>query len=107
MQRSLGEDEQARKSFEQSLQLNSSQFNAWLGLGLIAQKEGSLDEAVTDLSHSISLHPTAEACLELGRALVQAGRIPEAREVYRQALDISAGLTEAQPAADALQQQRP
>ena len=96
-------DEQARKGFDQSLRLNLNPFNAWLGLGLLARKQRKLEEAISDLSRSGKLHPAAGR-LELGRTFTRAGRIPEAREAYRQALAISPGLTEAQQAAGALPQ---
>lgn len=103
-QRALGEDGEARRNFDQSLRLNPNQFNAWLGLGLLARKQRKNEEAVSDLSRSIELQPTAEACLELGRTFAQDGRIADARNAYRQALQIDPGLTEAQQAADALPQ---
>jgi len=104
--RELGEDEQAHKNFEESLGLNPNQFNAWLGLGLLAQKQGKREEAISDLSRSLEVQPTAEAYFELGRTLAQAGRIPEALDAYQQALKISPDLTEAQQAAEALRQQK-
>jgi tetratricopeptide (TPR) repeat protein len=104
--RALGEDEQAHKSFDQSLRLNPNQFHAWLGLGLLAQKQGKFDEAISDLSRSVELQPTAHGYFELGRALGQAGRFPDALDAYQQALKISPDLVEAQQAADALRQQK-
>ncbi len=59
--RALGEDEKAYQTFEQSLRFNPNQFNAWLGLGLLAQKQGKLDEAISDLSRSVEVQPTAQA----------------------------------------------
>ena len=100
--RALGDDEQAHKNFEQALRLNPNQFNAWLGLGLLAQKQGKLDDAISDLSRSVELRPTAQGYLELGRTLGQAGRVPAALDAYQQALKISPDLVEAQRAADAL-----
>ena len=104
-ERALGEDELAQRSFEQSLRFNPNQFNAWLGLGLLAQKQGKLDEAISDLSRSADLQPTAQGYFELGRAEEQAGHLPEALNAYRQALKISPEFVEAQQAADALRQQ--
>jgi tetratricopeptide (TPR) repeat protein len=104
--RALGEDEKAHKSFDQSLRSNPKQFNAWLGLGLLAQKQGNLDEAVSDLSHSVEVQPTAQGYFELGRTLAQTGHIPEALDAYQQALKISPDLVEAQQAVDALRQQK-
>ena len=104
--RALEEDEQAQKSFEQSLRLNPNQFNAWLGLGLLAQKHGKPNEAISDLSRSVELRPTAQGYFELGRSLAQTGRVPEALDAYQQALKISPDLVEAEQAADALRQQK-
>ena len=101
-----GEDDQARKSFEQSLQYNPTQFNAWLGLGLLAEKQGKTPEAITDLSQSVAAQPTAQGYLELGRSLAQAGRNSDALDAYEQALKISPDLTEAQRAFDALRQDK-
>ncbi len=103
-ERALGEDEQAQKSFEQALRLNPNQFNAWLGLGLLAQKQGKFDEAITDLSRSVELRPTAQGYFELGRTLAKAGHIPEALDAYQRALQITPDFVEAQQAADALRQ---
>lgn len=103
--RALGEDDQAQTNYNHALRLNRDQFNAWLGLGLLAQKQGKLTEAVTDLSRSVELEPTAQGYLSLGRALAQSGRTAEALAAYDQALKISPDLTEAQQAAAALRQQ--
>jgi tetratricopeptide (TPR) repeat protein len=104
-ERSIGEDDEARKNFDESLRLNPNQFNAWLGMALLARKQGKLDEAMSDLSRSIELRPTAEAYLELGRTYAQSGRISDARDAYRQALQIDPGFTQAQQAIAALPQQ--
>ena len=85
----LGEDAQAYRSFEQSLRFNPNRFNAWLGLGVLAQKQGNTEDAIRDLSRSLQLQPTAQAYFELGRAFEQAGRFDEAREAYRRARSIS------------------
>ena len=102
-ERALSEDEQARASFDQSLRMNPNQFNAWLGLGLLAQKQGKLDEAISDLSRSVELQPSAQGYFELGLSLAQAGHVPEARNAYQQALQISPDFVDAQRALDALQ----
>jgi tetratricopeptide (TPR) repeat protein len=100
------EEDQARKSFEHSLQYNPNQFNAWLGLGLLAEKQGKTQEAITDLSQSVAAQPTAQGYLELGRSLAQAGRRADALDAYQQALKISPDLVEAQRAADGLRQDK-
>ena len=104
--RALGGDEQAHKNFEQSLRFNPNQYNAWFGLGLLAQKQGKLNEAISDLSRSVELQPTAQGYLELGRVLAQAEHVPEALDAYQQALKISPDLVQAQQAAAVLRQQK-
>jgi Flp pilus assembly protein TadD len=103
---SLGKDEPARKNFDQSLRFNPNQFKAWLGVGLLAKKQGNLGEAITDLSRSVDLQPTAQAYVELGGMLAQTGHVPEAVDAYQRALKISPELVEAQQAITALQQQK-
>ena len=105
-QRALGEDEAAQKNFEESLRLNPYQFNAWLGLGLLAQKQGKLEEAISDLSRSVELESSAQGYFELGRTLAQAGRVSEALDAYGQALKISPDFGEARQAADALRRSK-
>jgi protein O-GlcNAc transferase len=102
--RGLGDDERAQASYKQALQYNPNQFNAWLGLGLLAQKQGRVPEAITNLSRSVELQPTARGYLALGNALQQSGRTLEALTAYEQATRIAPSLTEAQQAADSIKQ---
>ena len=102
-QRTLGEDAAARESFNQALRLNSDQSSAWLGLGLLEQKNGNLQDAIRDLSRSVQSHPTAENFLYLGRALQQAQRRSDALAAYEQALKIDPEMKEAQQGFDSLQ----
>jgi len=106
-QRELGDDDAARQSYDESLRLNPNQFNAWLGRGLLAEKQGNLPEAIGDLSRSVELRPTPRGYYQLGRALALAGRSAEALDAYQQALKIAPDFTEAQQAVDALRQQKP
>lgn len=105
--RELGDDSEAHQNFQQSLRLNPNQFNAWLGEGLLARKHGQMSEAVTDISRSIELQPTPQACLELGRTLAQSGRTADAVDAYQQALKLAPDYTEAQQALDSLHRQKP
>jgi tetratricopeptide (TPR) repeat protein len=98
-QLALGQDGEAQKSLSESLRLNSTQVMAWLGLGVLAQKQGKSSEAISDLSRSIELQPTAIAYLQLGRALQQVNRRAEALAAYEQALKIDPNMAEAQRAA--------
>jgi len=103
-ERALGENEEAHKDFEQSLRLNPNQFNAWLGEGLLARQEGKIEEAITDLSHSLDLRPSEQGYFELGRTLEQAGRMADALNAYELALKLAPDDSAAQKAADALRQ---
>jgi tetratricopeptide (TPR) repeat protein len=106
-QRALGEDEAARESFDAALQLNPNQASAWIGKGLLAQKQGRPDEAIEDLSRGVALQPMGQHYLDLGRSLQQAGRLAEAAGAYRRALKLSPNLAEAQQALDELSARQP
>jgi len=99
----LGDYAKAHANFEHSIRLSPNRFNTWVGMGLLAQREGKQDEAILDFVRSIQLQPSAQAYLELGRTLAQAGRKAEALAAYQWALKINPDLTEAQQAAAALQ----
>jgi protein O-mannosyl-transferase len=103
--RGLGDDERAESSYKQAIQYDPKRFNAWLGLGLLAQKQGKFAEAITNFSRSVELQPTARGFLALGNTLRQSGRSLEALTAYEQAIKIAPSLAEAQQAADSLRQQ--
>jgi Tfp pilus assembly protein PilF len=105
-QRTLGNDEAARESFEHSLAQNPEQFNAWFGLGLIAQKHGNFEEAISDLKRSLIAQPAAEAYFQLGRTYMQINETDQAIGAYQQALKISPGYDPAQQALAALQNRK-
>jgi len=100
--RQFGQDEKARASYDQALQLNPDQYNAYLGLGELLEKQNRLDDAINSYSKSVELRPTDTGFLLLGHALENAGRRPEALAAYRAALKLSPDLPEAQRAVDAL-----
>lgn len=100
--RELGDAVKARESYDEALRLNPSQFNAYLGLGRLLEKQGKLDEAIANYSRSVELRPTGQGYLTLGHALQTADRPREALAAYQEALKISPDLSEAQQAIDAL-----
>jgi protein O-mannosyl-transferase len=100
--RRLGQDAQARESYGRALRLNPGQFNAYLGLGQMLEKQSQVDEAIRNYSRSVELRPTDEGFLLLGHALESAGRRTEALAAYEAALKLSPSLPEAQHAVDAL-----
>jgi len=100
--RKLGEDEKARTSYDQALQLNPNQYNAYLGLGELLEKQSRLDDAISNYSKAVELRPTDTGFLLLGRALERTGRRSEALAAYQAALKLSPEMPEAQHAVDAL-----
>lgn len=100
--RKLGEDDEARDSYDQALRLNPNQSNAYLGLGQLLEKQNQLDEAIHNYSKAVKLRPTDTGFLLLGHALEIAGRRPEALSAYQSALNVSPEMPEARQAVDAL-----
>ena len=100
--RDLSDEKDARESYDRALEINPGQFNAYLGRGVLFEKQGKLAQAIGDFSKSVEIEPTAEGYLRLGQALAEAQRREEALEAFREALKISPDLTEAQQAVAAL-----
>ncbi len=100
--RKLGEDEKARTSYEQAMQLNPNQYNAYLGLGELLEKQGRMDDAISNYSKAVELQPTDTGFFLLGRALDRTGRRSEALAAYQAALKLSPEMPEARHAVDAL-----
>ena len=97
-----GHPKEAERSFDTALELDPTQFSAWLAKGDLALQQSKPDNAIQDFSRSLQLQPTDAGYLGLGRALAQAGRPTEALAAYQQALEISPDLTEAKQAVAAL-----
>jgi protein O-mannosyl-transferase len=100
--RTLGDDQQAWESYELALRFNSSQSNAYLGLGQLLEKQNRRTEAIENYVRSVGLRPTDRGFLLLGRALESEGHAGEALAAYQQALKLSPDSAEAQRAVDAL-----
>ena len=100
----VGRYAKAHMAFDKSIRLNPNRFNTWVGMGLLAEREGKVEEAIHDFARSIQLQPSDQAYLELGRTLAQSGRTEQAIVAYQLALQISPNLAEAQQAIDALRQ---
>lgn len=100
--RDLGDDAKSQQSYDRALDLNPNQFNAYLGLGRLLEKEGKLNEAIANYSRSVEIRPSEQGCLRLGHALELAGRGQEALAAYQEALKIAPDSAEAQAAVDRL-----
>jgi len=94
--RNLGDDQQARENYDQALQANPDQFSAYLGLGLLLEKQGKWDEAVAALSRSVALRPTVEGYVHLGHVLKLENKSDAALAAYQQALRLDPNSTAAQ-----------
>jgi tetratricopeptide (TPR) repeat protein len=97
--RQMGETTKAKQCFETALQLAPDRARAMTGLGLIAQENGDLAEAIRQYSHAAAAEPTDVGYLVLAQALHQAGRLDEANAIYERMARLSPNLAEAQKAA--------
>jgi len=102
--RDLGDEAKARERYDEALRLNPNQFNAYLGLGRLLERQGKLDEAIANYSRSIEIRPSESGFLGLGHALQMKGRRQEAIAAYQQALQLNPDSTEAQAALKASSQ---
>ena len=100
--RQLGDLARAKQDFEIALQLKPDRTMAMIGLGLIAQKNGDLPEAVRQYSRAMAVHPTDVGYLLLAQALQQDNRPDEANAIRERVARLSLDLAEAQKEAQSL-----
>jgi Tfp pilus assembly protein PilF len=103
--RQMGESMKAKQCYEISLQLAPNQPMApmaMIGLGLIAQKDGDLPEAIRQYSRAMAVQSTDVGYLLLARALQQQGRSDEAKAIFERVARLSPNLAEAQKTAESL-----
>jgi protein O-mannosyl-transferase len=100
--RELGDDAKARASYDESLRLNPAQFNAYLGLGRLSERQGKLDEAATDFARSVELRPTDDGYFDLGHVLELQHHTQLALAAYQEALKLSPRRQDIQQAVDRL-----
>ena len=100
--RQLGDLARAKQDFETALQLKPDRTIAMIGLGLIAQKNGDLPEAVRQFSRAMAVHPTDVGYLLLAQALQQEDRTDEANAIRERVARLSPDLPEAQKEAQSL-----
>jgi len=100
--RESGNPTQARENYQQSLQLNPRQFNAYLGLARLLEDEGKYDQAAEDFQRSAALQPSVEAFLGLGRVLQAAGKTQEAKGALEKAVLLAPDSPEVRQAVDKL-----
>jgi tetratricopeptide (TPR) repeat protein len=98
----LRELAKAKQCLEQSLRLTPNQPMQMVRLGLIAQKDGNLSEAVRQFSHAYALEHSDLQGLLLAHALRQQGRVDEAGVIEGRVARSSKDLAAAQKAAESL-----
>ncbi len=103
--RSLGELARAKQCFEEALKLQPDHpvTLAFIGLGLIAQKNGDLPEAIRDYSRAMAVEPTDVGYLLLAQALEEEGQRDEARAIREKLQKVSPDIDAAKKQADSLQ----
>ena len=100
--RLMGELTKAKQDFEIALQLWPQQTMSMVGLGLIAQRNGDLPEAVRQYSRAMTVQPTDVGYLLLAQALQLEGRSEEAKEISERVAQFSSNLPEAQKEVQSL-----
>jgi tetratricopeptide (TPR) repeat protein len=100
--RGLGQLVQAKQCFETALRFAPDWARAMTGLGLIAQQNGDLPEAVRQYERAIAVRPTEVGYLLLAQALRQEGHAAESQKIIEGLSRSSSNLAEAQKAAELL-----
>jgi uncharacterized protein HemY len=98
----MGQLRNATQCLETSLRLVPNQPNLMAMLGVIAQKNGDLPEAVRQYQRASALQPADVQYLLLAQALRLEGRLDEADAVFQRVAHTSPNLAAAQKTADSL-----
>jgi Flp pilus assembly protein TadD len=97
-----GDDASARGAFEQALQLAPDTEQAWIGLGVLAQRSGDLSAAMQQYSHANQIRPSGLGYLLLARVLHKSGRDQEAEAMLQTARSAAGNFPATQHTADEL-----
>ena len=97
-----GDEASARDSFERATQLAPDTEQAWIGLGVLAQKSSDFAGAIQQYSHANQIRPSGLAYLLLARALHKSGRDQEAEAALQMARKASGSFPAVQHTADGL-----
>jgi tetratricopeptide (TPR) repeat protein len=98
--RRMGDMMQAKQCFDAALQLAPDRAQSMIGLGLIAEKNGDLSEAVRWYARALLMQRDDVVSLLLAHALQQEGHADQAREISE--LVASSNLPDARKAAEEL-----
>ncbi|MGD1213690.1 MAG: tetratricopeptide repeat protein [Terriglobales bacterium] len=100
--RQMGELIKAKQCLEISLQIVPDQPALMVRLGLLAEENGDLPEAVRQYSRAMAVQPTDVGFLLLAHALQQEGHPDEAKAIFERVARFSPNLPEAQKTAESL-----
>jgi hypothetical protein len=100
--RQMREPAKAKQCFETALQVAPGRTRAMVGLGLVAQDDGDLEEAIRRYSLALSVQPSEVEYLLLAQALQRAGHSNEAGTIYQRLSSLSPDFAEAQKEAEEL-----
>ncbi|MGH9498214.1 MAG: tetratricopeptide repeat protein [Terriglobales bacterium] len=100
--RQLRDYARAKESFAAALRIEPNKPAALVGMGLLAQRSGNLEEAIAMYSHAMAVQPTAVGYVLLARAQQQGGHPAEAKASLDKARQLTSDLGEAQQTADQL-----
>lgn len=81
-----GRKAEARKSFEQALELDPHHVKAARSLAMVLAKEGQRNQAVKILARAIGKRACPDARVQLGRLLIAEGKVALAEGQFRQAI---------------------
>ncbi len=98
----LRDNTQAQDNFEKSVAMDPHNYRGWLGLGVLAQREGDVNKAIDNYKHANAVSPSVIAYQLLAKALQQTGRNDEAKTAMDQAKMLSAGMSTSQSLSQGL-----
>ena len=94
-----GDMSRAKMSYTYALQQNPDNAVALVGSGLLAERDGDLAAATTQISHAMKVEPTDVGYLLLEKALRRAGNLTQSKDALAQAQRISPNISQAQQSA--------
>ncbi len=98
--RKLGDYTDARDSYRQAVDLNPSDGESWLGLGLMAHKLGDFNTAIAAYSNALKVEALDWVYVLQAQALEKTGRKEEAREAMAKASLLSKDFQHTQQLAE-------
>jgi protein O-mannosyl-transferase len=98
--RNLHDYKQAKENFSVALGMNPTDAGAAIGMGLIAQHDKNLPEAIHWYSQATLGRPNAVASLLMAKAMEKNGQAAAAQEAYQQAERVSKNMTATQHVVD-------